>query len=317
MNISILGCGRWASFLAWYFDRNGHNVMVWGRKGSKNYELLSTVRQNEYVTLSEKVIFTNSLDETLAHSNRIIISISAQGLRDLMSKIKEHDYHGKTFVLCMKGLEETTGKRLSEIVKEYLDANVAVWVGPGHAQDFTKGIPNCMVIDSDDHELTKKLVEEFDSDLIRFYYGKDMIGNEVGAATKNVIGLAAGMLDGLGYTSLKGALMARGTREISRLIEAMGGEAMTVYGLCHLGDYQATLFSEHSHNRRFGEMFVKGEIYDQLAEGVSTLKAVRVLCEKYNVELSINDAVYSIIIEGKSPEDVLENLFLRSIKSEF
>lgn len=317
MNISVLGCGRWASFLAWYFDRNGHNVMVWGREGSKNYELLSTVRQNEYVKLSEKVMFTNSLDKALAHSNRIIISISAQGLRDLMSKIKEHDYHGKTFVLCMKGLEETTGKRLSEIVKEYLDANVAVWVGPGHAQDFTKGIPNCMVIDSDDHELTKKLVEEFDSDLIRFYYGKDMIGNEVGAATKNVIGLAAGMLDGLGYTSLKGALMARGTREISRLIEAMGGEAMTVYGLCHLGDYQATLFSEHSHNRRFGEMFVKGEIYDQLAEGVSTLKAVRVLCEKYNVELSINDAVYSIIIEGKSPEDVLENLFLRSIKSEF
>ena len=317
MNISILGCGRWASFLAWYFDRNGHHVMVWGRNGSKNYNTLSTVRQNEYVKLSKKVTFTNSLDEALAHSDRIIISISAQGLRDLMVQVKTHKYQGKTFILCMKGLEETTGKRLSEVVKEYLDVNVAVWVGPGHAQDFTKGIPNCMVIDSDNHDITKSLVDDFGSDLIRFYYGKDMIGNEVGAATKNVVGLAAGMLDGLGYTSLKGALMARGTREISRLIEAMGGEPLTVYGLCHLGDYQATLFSEHSHNRRFGEMFVKGDIYDQLAEGVSTLKAVKLLSVKYNVELSINDAVYSIIIDGKPPKDVLANLFLRSIKSEF
>ncbi len=317
MNISILGCGRWASFLAWYFDRNGHNVMVWGRSGSKNYELLATQRRNEYLQLSDKVAFSNSLDEALAHANYIIISISAQGLRDLMQEIKKHSYQGKTFVLCMKGLEETTGKRLSEVVKEYVDAKVAVWVGPGHAQAFTQGIPNCMVLDSDDDILTKKLVEDFGSDLIRFYYGKDMIGNEVGAATKNVIGIAAGMLDGLGYTSLKGALMARGTREISRLIEAMGGKPLTVYGLCHLGDYEATLFSPYSHNRRFGEMYVKGEIFDHLAEGVSTVKAVRVLSQKYNIELSINDAIYSIIIDAKSPHDVLANLFMRSIKSEF
>lgn len=317
MKVTVLGCGRWASFLAWYFDRNGHDVLVWGRVGSKNYGALSVERKNEYLQLSDKINFTNSLDKALAYSERIVISISAQGLRDLMSEIQKHDYKNKTFVLCMKGIEETTGKRLSEVVNEYLDAKVAVWVGPGHVQDFTNGVPNCMVIDSNDLELTKQIVNDFGSDLIRFYYGNDLIGDEVGAATKNVIGLAAGMLDGLGVTSLKGALMARGTREISRLISAMGGNSLTVYGLCHLGDYEATLFSPHSHNRRFGEMFVKGEIYDQLAEGVSTSKAVKVLSEKYGVELSINDAVYSIIIDGKPPKEVLNNLFLRSIKSEF
>ena len=317
MNITILGCGRWASFLAWYFDRNGHNVKVWGRSGSKNYEMLANERQNEYLHLPDKIAFTNSLDEALAFSDRIIISISAQGLRDLMGQIQTRAYQGKTFILCMKGLEETTGKRLSQVVKEYLDVKVAVWVGPGHVQDFIKGVPNCMVIDSEDPELTKTIVNDFGSDLIRFYYGVDMIGNEVGAATKNVIGLAAGMLDGFGYTSLKGALMARGTREISRLIKAMGGDSLTVYGLCHLGDYEATLFSPHSNNRRFGEMFVKGEIFDHLAEGVSTLKAVKLLSEQYGVELSINEAVHSIIINGKPPKEVLANLFLRSIKSEF
>jgi glycerol-3-phosphate dehydrogenase (NAD(P)+) len=115
-----------------------------------------------------------------------------------------------------------------------------------------------MVIDSKDEKTKHELVEAFSSDLIRFYYGTDLIGNEVGAAAKNVIGIAAGMLDGLGLTTLKGALMSRGTREVARLISAMGGNELSAYGLCHLGDYEATVFSEHSQNRRFGEMFIKG-----------------------------------------------------------
>lgn len=174
-----------------------------------------------------------------------------------------------------------------------------------------------MVIDSDNEELKKKLVNEFSSELIRFYFGQDLIGTEVGAAAKNVVGIAAGMLDGMGYTSLKGALMARGTREISRLIKAMGGNEMSAFGLCHLGDYEATLFSQFSHNRRFGEMLIKGESFSKLAEGVSTTRALVKLSEKYNVDLPIVNAVNQVITYNKDPKETLSSLFLRSVKDEF
>ena len=184
-------------------------------------------------------------------------------------------------------------------------------------QDFVNDIPNCMVIGSENIDITKKIVQEFNSDLIRFYYGQDLIGNEIGAATKNVIGIAAGMLDGLNYSSLKGSLMARGTRELSRLVTAMGGNDLTIYGLSHLGDYEATLFSLHSHNRNFGEAFVLGQKFEKLAEGVSTVKALKELSKQYNVELLICNALYEILFESKDAKDTLVELFLRPVKFEF
>ena len=219
----------------------------------------------------------------------------------------------------MKGLEIGTGMRLTQVVEEILDSSnvVAVWIGPGHVQEFVRGIPNCMVIDSKSEELKKQLVEMFSSPVIRFYYGSDLIGNELGAAAKNVIGIAAGMLDGYGLRSLKGALMSRGTREISRLIKAMGGNELSAYGLCHLGDYEATVFSEFSHNRRFGELYVKGETFDQLAEGYYTVKALMTLAEQYQVELPICSAVYSVLYENAPPKEALQALFDRSLKMEF
>jgi len=153
--------------------------------------------------------------------------------------------------------------------------------------------------------------------LIRFYYGQDLIGNEIGAAAKNVIGIAAGMLDGLNLTTLKGALMSRGTREIARLIKAMGGNELSAYGLCHLGDYQATVFSEFSHNRGFGESFVKGEVFTDLAEGYYTVKALIELGEKYQVDLPICKAVFAVLYEKKAPKTILEQLFARDLKNEF
>lgn len=194
---------------------------------------------------------------------------------------------------------------------------LAVWLGPGHVEEFYRGIPNCMVIDSDHDETKQFLVEQFSSELIRFYYGTDLIGHEIGAAAKNVIGIAAGMLDGIGHASLKGPLMARGPREIARLIKAMGGNEISAYGLCHLGDYEATLFSEHSHNRMFGERFIQHASYDKLAEGYYTVKALVALGERYHVDLPICEAVYEMLYENLSPERALEELFSRSLKSEF
>ena len=202
-------------------------------------DALVATRTNGVTTLPESVRLTHSLAEALERDT-VVISVGAQGLRGLLREIAAlcPGGEGTRLVLCMKGLEAGTGKRLTTLVEEELpQARAAVWLGPGHVQEFTAGIPNCMVIDSKDEALKEELVAAFSSELIRFYYGRDLIGNEIGGASKNVIGIAAGMLDGLGLSSLKGALMSRGTREIARLIKALGGNELSAYGLCHLGDY--------------------------------------------------------------------------------
>ncbi len=319
MKISVLGCGRWGSFIGWYLVRNGHDVIQWGTEGNYSFDILKNTGRNEYVQLDSRINLTSDLKHAIKQSDVIIISISAQGLRDFIKRIIENDVTNKTFVLCMKGIEVDTGKRLSEILIEsgIEKDNIAVWVGPGHIQAFTQNLPNCMVIDSYNEDLVKKLCDGFRSNLIRFYYGDDIIGSEIGAAAKNVMGIAAGMLDGGGYTTLKGPLMARGAREIARLIKAMGGNELSAYGLCHLGDYETTLFSEYSNNRKFGEMFVKKEPFKKLAEGVSTAKALKFLGEKYKVDLPITNAVYSILYENKEPMNVFLTLFSRSTRHEF
>ncbi len=318
MKITVIGCGRWGTFIAWYLNHIGHDVTLYGRAGSHNMQRLMKERKNDYVALPDSLKLTNDL-ECVTQAEVIVISISSQNLQSLCDTLAPSDLRYKTFVLCMKGIEISTGRRLSQIMEDNIDASnrIAVWLGPGHVEEFYRGVPNCMVIDSS-HDATKQmLVEQFSSDLIRFYYGMDLIGNEIGGAAKNVIGIAAGMLDGVGRSSLKGPLMARGPREIARLIKAMGGNELSAYGLCHLGDYEATLFSEHSHNRMFGERFIRNEPYDKLAEGYYTVKALVALGERYQVDLPICKMVYGILYEGLTPETALEGLFSRSLKGEF
>lgn len=318
MKTTVAGCGRWGTFIAWYLDYTGHNVTLYGRNTSNNMKRLMESRKNDYLELTETVALSTSLD-SLKDADIIIISVGAQSLRNFCKQIAETGIRDKIFVLCMKGLEIGTGCRLSQIASETLHPSnrIAVWLGPGHVQEFYNGVPNCMVIDSDDEETKRYLVQELSGGLIRFYFGTDMIGNEIGAAAKNVIGIAAGMLDGFGLSSLKGALMSRGSREIARLIKAMGGSELSAYGLCHLGDYEATVFSQHSHNRSFGEAFIKGQPYTSLAEGYYTVKALVEMGQKHGVELPICSAVHAILYENADPKSTLDSLFRRNTTSEF
>lgn len=318
MKISVVGCGRWGSLIAWYLDRKGHEVTLYGRSSSEHMKRFIKERKNDLLELPQSINLSTDIN-CLKDAEVIIISIASQGLRSFMKEILPLGLKNKVFVLCMKGIETGTGKRLSEIAKESLDEScgIAVWLGPGHVQEFFAGIPNCMVIDSEREDVKKLLVDNFSGELIRFYYGTDIIGNEIGAAAKNVIGIAAGILDGLKLSTLKGALMSRGTREIARLIEAMGGSELSAYGLCHLGDYEATVFSKYSHNRRFGECVVTGEEYTLLAEGYYTVKALVELSKVHSVELPICNAIYNILYNGADAADELGVLFKRSIKQEF
>ena len=321
MKITVIGCGRWGSLITWYLaSRKGHDLTLYGRPSSVHMKRFLAEGRNDLLTLPGTVRLSTSLADCVTPDcETVIISVGAQGLRALMTELSAYPLEGKTLVLCMKGIEATTGKRLTQVAEEYLpdSAKVAVWVGPGHVQEFYAGIPNCMVIDSEDEEVKHRLVEAFSGDIIRFYYGTDLIGSEIGAAAKNVIGIAAGMLDGAGLTTLKGALMSRGTREIARLISAMGGSELSAYGLCHLGDYEATVFSRFSHNRAFGEAFIKGESFTELAEGYATVRALVLLGRTYGVDLPICQAVYRILYEGGDPKEELDNLFGRTLKTEF
>ena len=318
MKITVVGCGRWGSLITWYLDTLGHEVTLYGRASSKHMQRFLAERKNDLLTLPERISLSTSLEAT-RDADVIVVSIASQALRGFFEELRPLGLKNKTVVLCMKGIEIETGKRLSEIAEEMLDPSmaVAVWLGPGHVQEFYAGIPNCMVIDSRNEAVKQYLIDAFSGDLIRFYYGTDLLGNEIGAAAKNVVGIAAGVLDGLGLSSLKGALMSRGTREIARLIAAMGGNELSAYGLCHLGDYEATVFSKYSHNRRFGEAWVKGEPYDLLAEGYYTARAMIAYEERYGVELPICRAVYEMLYEGRDAKKTLEELFHRSLKKEF
>ncbi len=316
MKISVLGCGRWGSFIAWYLAHRGHHVLNWGPEEDFSYQILKTTGRNEYVALDERIRLTCDLQEAVEHGEIIVISISSQGLRGFAKRILQYDVSKKIFVLCMKGIEAETGKRLSEILVESGVSlqRIAVWVGPGHIQSFVQGVPNCMVIDSVNDALKHELVHAFRSDLIRFYYGNDLLGTEIGAAAKNVMGIAAGVLDVI-CPPLKGALMSRGAREVARLIKTMGGNELSAYGLAHLGDYETTLFSPYSHNRMYGELLAKGQRFDKLAEGVTTSKAMKLLGEKYKVELPITEAVYTVCYgrgdDAKRCRDELSKLFKR------
>ncbi len=321
MNISVLGCGRWGSFIAWYLARRGFSVTSWGPEEDFSYQILKQTGRNEYVVLDRGITLTCDLGQAVTSAEIIVISISSQGLRGFMQKVNKFPVSDKIFVLCMKGIEVETGKRLSEIMVEsgISPQKIAVWVGPGHIQSFVRGVPNCMVIDSANEQLKRDLADDFRSDLIRFYYGEDLIGTEIGAAAKNVMGIAAGALDVI-CPPLKGPLMARGAREVARLIKAMGGDPLSAYGLAHLGDYETTLFSPYSHNRAFGEALAKGETFSKLAEGVSTSKAMKGLGEKYGVDLPITNAVYTVCYgEGDGEarcREALGDLFARPPKGE-
>ncbi|MBE6446762.1 MAG: glycerol-3-phosphate dehydrogenase [Alphaproteobacteria bacterium] len=316
--ISVIGCGRWGGFLGYYCAKykNSH-VLFLGVPQDPAYQSLIATGNNGYVTMPENVSYTTDMLECLKN-DFVIVSIGCQGFRGLCRQLSGYDLKGKTFLLAMKGLEENTALRMSQVFQQEISeptARVVCLMGPGHVQDYIREIPSCVVLDSPDETATHEVADYLNSSLIRTYYGADLIGNEVGAAMKNVIGLAAGILDGLGWSGLKGALMARAPVEVGRLIEYFGGNPQSAYGLAHLGDYEATLFSPHSHNRAYGERLVNGPKFEKLAEGVPTLAAVYALRDQ--VDMPICRSLYRVVYENQDPKYAIGHLFRRENKVEF
>ena len=318
--ISLIGCGRWGTFLGWYAANYGaaDEVYMYDIPTSPNFIELRDTRKNAYLTLSDNMFLFDSLAKVL-ENDIIIVSIGCQYFRGLCRELSSYNLGGKTFLLAMKGLEEPSATTMLDIMRQEIKQNIhiATLGGPGHVQDYMKGVPSCAVLDSEVDETKDRLIKLLSSELIRFYYGADLVGNQIGAALKNVIGIAAGILDGLEWHGLKGALMARAPVEVGRFIGHFGGNPQTAYGLAHLGDYEATLFSPYSHNRTFGEKFARGETFDKMAEGVPTLKAVKQIADKEGIDMPICQALYKAVYEKADIKATIRAMFDRDLKREF
>lgn len=318
MRLTVLGCGRWGSFLLWYARRLGLEATGWEPAGSPVLRELSEKGGNRYLSLPRDVALTDSLDEAL-RCDVLLAAVPSQEWRSLAATIGGTGLEGVDLVLCMKGLEKGTGLRLSQVAEEagLRPRSLSALLGPAHPQQLVRGIPTCMLAASRDEEASRRIAGLLGSSLVRMYRSRDMIGCEIGAAAKNVVGIAAGMLDGLGFAGLKGALMARAPQEIARIAAAAGGDWRSVYGLSHLGDYEATLFSPFSRNRAFGESVVRGGTFEGLAEGVHTADALCILARSLDVEAPISSAVREVVHGSCSAAEAVERLFGRPSKEEF
>lgn len=326
--ISVLGAGSWGTALAILLYNNGHDVILWSALG----EEITTLREKrEHVSklpgvkIPEAIDITTDVERSLRDADVAVLAVPSPYTRSTCKRLAPFVKEGQKIVNVAKGVEEKTLLTLSEIIEEELPmANVSVLSGPSHAEEVGKGLPTTCVVSSHQRATAEYLQGIFMSPVFRVYTTPDMLGVELGAALKNVIALAAGTADGLGYgDNTKAALITRGIKEISRLAIAMGAKPETLSGLSGMGDLIVTCASKHSRNRKAGMLMGQGcsmeEAMDQVkmvVEGVYSAKAAIGLSRKYGVSMPIIEQVNAVLFEGYPVKDAVLNLMLRDRKTE-
>ena len=326
--VCVIGSGSWGTALAWLLCNNGHNVTLWSFLEKEN-DMFVKYRENvdklPGVKLQESIQFTSDLKEAIEDKELMVLAVPSTAVRSTARNMKQFVKPGQIIVDVAKGVEESTLMIMTDIIEQEIpQANVAVLSGPSHAEEVGKGLPTTIVAAAHDMETAEHIQNMFMSPVFRVYTSQDMLGVEIGAALKNVVALAAGIADGLGFgDNTKAALITRGIAEISRLGIAMGAKASTFTGLSGIGDLVVTCASVHSRNRRAGVLMGQGysmqEAMDEVhmvVEGVYSAKAAAKLAEKYNVEMPIVSAVNQILFEGKSASSAVLDLMLRVKKEE-
>ena len=326
--VAIIGAGSWGIALANLLAGNGHDVTVWSIISEeidmlkKNHEHLDKLPG---VKLNDSIKYTCSLSEAMTDKAVLVLAVPSPFTRSTAAKMKEFYKEGQLIVNVAKGVEEATLMTLSEVVEDEIsNANVSVLSGPSHAEEVGKGLPTTVVVGSKRKEDALFLQNLFMNEVFRVYTSPDILGMELGASLKNVVALAAGIADGLGYgDNTKAALITRGIAEISRLGIAMGGKFETFCGLTGIGDLIVTCASMHSRNRRAGILIGQGKSYEEamsevkmVVEGVYSAKAAMGLASKYNVKLPIIEQVNHILFDGMPAKEAMANLMLRDKKLE-
>jgi len=327
--VGIVGAGGWGSALSILLARRGRRVALWARDPAKA-ERLRTTRVNEtYLPghrLPEAVEVTSELEE-VARLPFLILAVPSQGLRSVWERLSPYITPMHSVVNTAKGIEIATGRRLSEVLLDggKLDKRqLAVLSGPNHAEEVAKGLPTATVVAAYQAETAGAWQELLMAPMFRVYTSDDVVGVELGGALKNVIALAAGIADGLGFgDNTKAAIITRGLVEIARLGIAMGAHPITFSGLSGVGDLVATCSSTHSRNARAGRLIGQGVPVEDVIrstpmviEGIPTCRAALVLAERMGVEMPITKAVSDVLFGGKRPETAVWELMGRDPKSE-
>lgn len=326
--IGVIGAGSWGIALATLLHRNGHQITVWSIVESE-IEMLQ--REHEHkdklpgVKLPEDMEFTTNLEASIADKEVLVLAVPSPYTRSTAKSMSPYVKNGQIIVNVAKGIEEATLMTLSQIIEEEIpQAEVAVLSGPSHAEEVGRGIPTTIVVGAARKTTAEYLQNIFMNEVFRVYISPDVLGIELGAALKNVVALAAGIADGLGYgDNTKAALITRGIAEIARLGTAMGGRIETFTGLTGIGDLIVTCASMHSRNRRAGILIGQGHTMDEamkevkmVVEGVYSAKAAMGLAQKYNVQIPIIEQVNKVLFEGKAASEAVKDLMLRDKKIE-
>lgn len=326
--ISVIGAGSWGTALAWLLHNNGHEVMVWSVIKDE-IDMLTKEREHKTklpgVKLPDDMVFTTDLACACEDRDLLVLAVPSPFTRSTAHSMRQLVREGQLIVNVAKGIEEQTLMTLSDIIEEEIpQAEVAVLSGPSHAEEVGKGIPTTIVAAAKEKKTAQYIQEIFMSPVFRVYITSDVLGVETGAALKNVIALAAGISDGLGYgDNTKAALITRGIAEMSRLAVAMGARAETLYGLSGIGDLVVTCSSIHSRNRKAGYLIGRGytmkEAMDEvqmIVEGVYSAKAGMALAKKYQIDLPIIQTINEVLFEDKPAADAVKELMLRDKKQE-
>lgn len=326
--VGVIGAGSWGTALTLLLNKNGHDVTVWSID-EKEVEMLSCEREHKSklpgVKIPEEIGFTTDMEQTVKGKDFIVMAVPSAFTRSTAKRMAEYIAQDQIIVDVAKGIEEGTLMTLSQQIKEEIpQADVAVLSGPSHAEEVGRGLPTVVVIGARTKKTATYLQKMFMNQVFRVYISPDLLGMELGGSLKNVIALAAGMADGLGYgDNTKAALITRGIAEIAELGVAMGGAKETFAGLTGIGDLIVTCASMHSRNRRAGILIGQGksmrEAMDEVqmvVEGVYSTKAAVELGKKYNIPLPIVDQVNAILFEGKDPKTAVNELMVREGKIE-
>ena len=329
--IGILGAGSWGMALAVHLNSLKHNVTLWEFDKSRCIKLSEKREDSDFlpgIKIPERIIITSDLQKAVENKDFILFVVPSHIVRDVASKVNNFNLRGAVIVSCSKGIENNTLMTLSKVLTETLTKvkpdKIAVLSGPSHAEEVSRGVPTTVVAASESLESAKKIQRIFTTSTFRVYTNIDVIGVELGGSLKNIIAIAAGISDGVGYgDNTKAALMTRGLVEITRLGVAMGANPMTFAGLSGMGDLIVTCMSRYSRNRYVGEQIGRGrklsEVLSEMvmvAEGVRTTKSAMALAEKYHVEMPITQQVYEVLFGNKDPQVAMSELMSRDLKVE-
>ncbi len=326
--VSVIGAGSWGTALAVLLANNGHEVTIWSHDPHE-VEMLSKKREQQEklpgVKLPDNVNVLSDMKESLTGKDVVVMAVPSPVVRSVAKQMAPYISDGQVIVNVAKGIEDGTYMTLSAIIEEEIpNAEVCVLSGPSHAEEVGRGIPTTVVVGSKKQKIAEMLQDIFMNQVFRVYTNPDIIGIELGGALKNVIALAAGTTDGLGYgDNTKAALMTRGIAELTRLGIALGGKPETFSGLTGIGDLIVTCTSVHSRNRKAGYLIGQGMTADEamkevkmVVEGVYSAKAALGLARKYGVSVPIVEAVNKVLFEGVDPKDEVTSLLLRERRKE-